>query len=118
MLYTELKIGDKELKLRLRAKDCVDLEKRLGGSPLDQLMMIEQGKMPTVTTVVLVLHASLQAFNKGYTLDKVYELFDEYVEDGGTVMDFVPKIMDIFKVSGFFKTPETTPEEIIQKEIV
>ena len=118
MLYTELKIGEKELKLRLRAKDCVDLEKKLGGSPLDQLINMQSGNLPTVTLVVTTLHASLQAFNKNYTLDKVYDLYDEYIENGGSLMDLVPILIEIFKVSGFFKTPETTPEEIAPKELV
>lgn len=110
MQYTTINIGEKELKLRLRAKDCVDLENKLGGSPLDQLMGLENGKLPTVTLVVITLHAALQAFNNGYTVNKVFELYDEYIEEGGSLMDLVPKLIDIFKVSGFFKNPETNPE--------
>ena len=107
MLYKELKIGDKELKLRLSTRDCVALEKKLGRNPLDDLMAVEQGKLPTV----VVLHASLQKYQSNYSLENVYDLYDEYIEEGNTLTDMLSVITDVFKVSGFFKEPDNeTPE--------
>ena len=31
----------------------------------------------------------------------------EFIDDGNTLMDLVPILMDIFKTSGFFKEDET-----------
>lgn len=105
MLYTELKIGDKELKLRLTTRDCIALEKRLGRNPLDDVMAVEAGKLPTITYVVTVLHASVQKYQSGYTLEKVFDLYDEYIENGGSLTDIIPVITEIFKVSGFLGNP-------------
>lgn len=111
MLFTEFKIGEEELKLRLTTRDCVSLEKKLGRNPLDDIMMVESGKLPTVTYIVTVLHAALQKYHSGYTLEKVYDLYDKYIENGGDLMGIIPVITNIFEVSGFFKNPEQkTPE--------
>ena len=112
MLYKDLKIGDKELKLRLSTRDCVALEKRLGRNPLDDLMAVEQGKLPTITYVVILLHASLQKYQSNYSMENVYDLYDEYIEEGNSLTDMLAVITDIFKVSGFFKEPDKETPEI------
>ena len=114
-LYKLFKVGDKELKLRLRAKDCVDLESRLGESPLTRLMETQNGKIPSIGFMIAVLHSSLQAFEHGYNLEKTYELYDEYVDNGGDLSDLLPEIVDVFEVSGFFKQ-EKKEQEGVEKE--
>lgn len=114
-LYKLFKVGDKELKLRLRAKDCVDLESRLGESPLTRLMETQNGKIPSIGFMIAVLHSSLQAFEHGYNLEKTYELYDEYVDNGGDLTGLLPEIVDVFEVSGFFKQ-EKKEQEGVEKE--
>ncbi|WP_042387492.1 DUF6096 family protein [Clostridium culturomicium] len=111
MMYTNLTIGTKELKLRLRARDCVELERKLGKSPLDVMMELSNGSMPKVGTLITILHSSLQAFEHGYTEEKTYDLYDEYVEAGGTLVELMPVILEVFKVSGFFKEEQKQGEE-------
>ena len=114
MLYSDFKVGDKELKLRLDSRSCVTLERKLGKSPL-AIFMEGDGSLPKLEDLILVLHASLQKYNKGYTEDKTYDLYDEYIEEGNTFTDFIPVIMDIFKVSGFFKDAEVAESEVEKK---
>lgn len=111
MLYKIFKVGDKELKLRLRARDCVDLESRLGESPLNKLMETQDGKIPSIGFVIAVLHSSLQAYEHGYDLNKTYELYDEYVNNGGDLTSLLPEIIEVFEVSGFFKQEKKGQEE-------
>ena len=106
-MYTTITIGDKEYKLRLNAKACVDLEKKLGTNPLNVLMdLSNENKLPSMGTLITILHASLQAYEHGITEAKTYELYDKFVEEGNTLIDLIPVIIEIFKVSGFFKTEE------------
>lgn len=105
MIYTELKIGDKELKLRLDARGCVALERKLGKSPL-AIFMNEDKSLPKLEELIMILHASLQKYNQGYTEEKTYDLYDDYTDEGNTFTDFIPEIMKIFEVSGFFKTAD------------
>ena len=49
-------------------------------------------------------------YEHGITLDKAYELYDKFIDDGNTLMDLVPILMDIFKTSGFFKEEDTVED--------
>ena len=115
MMYYEITIGEKDLKLRLDARNCVDLERKMGKSPLT-IFTQEDKALPKLEDLISILHGSLQKYNKGFTLDKTYDLYDEYVEAGNTFTDFIPVIMEIFKVSGFFKEEEIKNTEVIEEK--
>ena len=103
MFYTTLTIKDKEYKCRLNAKACVDLEKRLRTNPLNIFTRVaSNGEVPPLEVLLQILHASLQTMEHGITLEKTYDLYDAYVEDGHTMVDLIPFILEIFKTSGFF----------------
>ena len=111
MLYTTITIGGIDYKARLTAKACVDLEKKLGTNPLNVFSQIAtDGSIPPLGTLILILQASLVTYEHGITLDKAYELYDKFIDDGNTLMDLVPILMDIFKISGFFKEEDTVED--------
>ena len=57
-----------------------------------------------ITIVVLmILAAALQQFHHGYDLNKVYDLYDEFVEEGNTMIELIPVIIDVLSVSGYIK---------------
>ena len=102
MLYKELKIGNKEYKLRINTRDAVMLEKSLGG--INPLAIFGGGeRIPTITEMVTILHASLQQYHHGITLDDTYDIFDEYLNDGHTTTNFITVIVDVYKVSGIIQ---------------
>lgn len=104
MLYHIWKVNDKEYKCRLTARACVDLEKKLGENPLNVFIKIASSgvELPELGNLITILHASMQSMEHGMTLDKVYDLFDEYVDEGHTLVDLIPEVLEIFKISGFF----------------
>ena len=99
MMYYDFKAGDREQKLRLNTRSTVALEKQLGCNPI-MIFGADGNSIPTVSTMVVILHASLQAYEHGITLEKAYDIFDAYLEDGNTAVDFVKVIMEIYKASG------------------
>ena len=104
MLYTVLNVGDKEYKCRLTAKACVDLERKLGQNPLNIFTEIQKSnELPTVEDMIMILHASLQAMEHNISLDDTYAIYDEFVDEGNSLLELIPIIIEIFKVSGFFK---------------
>ena len=98
-MYHEFKAGNKDYKLRLNTRNIIALEKQLGCNPI-MIFGADGDSIPTVSAMVVILHASLQAFEHGITLDKAYDIFDEYLADGNTSIDFVKVIMEIYRASG------------------
>ena len=101
MMYYDFKAGNNEYKLRLNTRNVVALEKNIECNPL---MIFGNGdKVPTISVMVAVLHASLQQYHHGITMDKAFDIFDEYLADGNAITDFIPIILEIYRVSGLIK---------------
>lgn len=101
MLYHTITIKERDYKCRLAARNCVDLEKKLGTNPLNIFIDIaKKGTVPDLEVLMIILHASLQKFQHGISLDDTYNIYDEFVDEGHNLMDLVPELLEIFKVSG------------------
>ena len=102
MLYETITINDKDYKARLTARALVDLEKKLGTSPINVFIELSQKEnyMPDLTTLITILHASLQAMEHGITLEKTYELYDAMIDEGKDMGDLLNIIVKIFQSSG------------------
>ena len=109
MLYVDFIAGGNNYQLRLNTRNVVMLEKMLGKNPL---AIFGNGEtLPTITEMVEVLYASMQQLNHGITLDKAYDIFDAYLEDGNSATDFIPVILDIYRVSGLIRSDSEEVEE-------
>ena len=109
MMYVDFSAGNKDYKLRLNTRNIVALEKKLGMNPVH--IFKTDGSIPPVTTLVNVLHASLQQYNHGITLEDAYDIFDEYLDDGKSPVDFVYVVMDIYRTSGLLPRAKETDEK-------
>lgn len=98
MNYINFEVGNQTYKLRLSTRNIVLLEKQLGCNPLN--IFGNGDTVPTITVMVAILHASLQQYNHGITLNDAYDIFDNYLADGHATTDFIPVIIDIYKASG------------------
>lgn len=103
MLYTTLTVKNTEYKLRLTSQMAIELERRLGRNPLAELMTISETKLPSIETLVLILHYSLQAYQSNISIADTYNIYDNLVDDGKALEDILQIILDILKVSGFIK---------------
>lgn len=109
MLFYDFTVQDKVYKLRLTTRSIVNLEKKIGCNPL--AIFGKGDTVPTLTTMLMVFHAALQPYNHGITEGEAYDIFDNWLDDGHTLAEFVPVILEIYKVSGLIKEEETTNEE-------
>lgn len=101
MNYIDFEAGNKEYKLRLNTRDVIALEKRIGCNPL--AIFGDGDTIPTMTTMVAVLHASLTQYQHGIKLEDAYTIFDDYLADGNSMTDFITVILEIYKASGLIK---------------
>lgn len=114
-MFTELIIGGESYKLRLNTKASVALEKALGYNAISLFMDIDNGIMPKLGDILIVLHAMLQPMNHGMSQDKVYDLFDKYVADGHNMYDLIPVFVEVFQEAGYM--PNTDSAETAEGDI-
>ena len=100
MLYTDFTAGGKEYKLRLATRNIVALEKAIWFNTLS--IFGDGEELTSINTMVMILWQSLQKFHHNIGLNEAYDIFDEYLEEN-TMTDFIPVILDIYKVSGIIK---------------
>lgn len=112
MMYIDFEAGDKAYKLRLSTRAIVALEKKIGCNPLS-IFGVDGEQIPTVTTMVCILHSSLQKYHHDITEAKAMDIFDEWLEEGHTSTEFVNIILDIYKASGI--VPKEINEEGTEK---
>lgn len=111
MLYTIWTVKGNDYKLRLNAKACVDLEKKLGTNALNIFVGLKENELPSLTPMLLIIQAGMSQYQHNMNLDAVYDIYDDYVDEGHTLADLVPLILDIFKVSGFYKEQDLEEEK-------
>lgn len=103
-MYVDFTANNKDYKLRLGTRAIVALEKQLGCNPL--AIFGNGDTIPTITTMVTILHAALQQYNHGISLNDAYDIFDSYLAEGKSATDFILVILDIYKISGLIPTGE------------
>lgn len=109
MLYTEFNAGGKEYKLRLSTRNVVGLEKQIGCNPLS--IFGKGDTIPTVTTMIAILHHSLQKYHHGIDFNETSDIFDTWLDEGHAVTDFIPVILEIYKTSGIIKNDKKEDNE-------
>lgn len=115
MNYIDFEAGNKVYKLRLNTRSIVLLEKQLGCNPLNVFgTNLDNPTIPSITAMVAILHASLQQYNHGITLNDAYDIFDEYMSAGHSATDFIPVIMEIYQASGII--PKQSKEEELKND--
>ena len=110
MRYVDFSAGNKDYKLRLSVRNTVALERQLGCNPL--AIFGNGDTIPTITQMVNILHAALIQYNHGISLNDAYDIFDAWLSDGNTAVDFLPIIIDIYKVSGLIRAEEATEKNV------
>lgn len=98
MVYYDFTAGDKTYKLRISTRNTVALEKQLGCNPL--AIFGNGDRLPTITEMVSILNAALQQLNHGITMNDAFDIFDAWLDDGHTATEFIPVIIEIYRVSG------------------
>ena len=110
-LFAEWKISDEvSLKLKLRARDIIVLEKKLGESPMNIFMSASNGSVPKLTDMLVMIQAASQKFEHGIDSEKVLDLYEEYTDNGGSLVGLFSVIMDLLKVSGIIPNDEANEE--------
>ncbi|MBQ8931551.1 MAG: hypothetical protein IJ045_03870 [Ruminiclostridium sp.] len=97
--YTILKIKDREYRLKITAANAIELEKKLGKSLVDGMADFDK-----VGTLTAYLSASLKAYEN--IAGEVTELYDDYINEGGSMSQLSDVLVEVLIVSGFLQRPQ------------
>ena len=95
-------VGGQSYKLKLKTSAIVELESKYKTN-LMNIMGSGQGGMPALSVMLDVAHAAMKDWNHGITKNGVMDIFNRYIEEGGSQLSFYMTVyMEILTVSGFF----------------
>lgn len=112
MMYVDFNAGNKDYKLRLGMRDVVALEKKIGCNPVSIFGDGQDTVFPTMTTLAIVLHASMQKYHHGISVSDAQDILEEWFDEGNDLIKLTHLIMDVYKVSGLLPKDE---EEVDSK---
>lgn len=105
-----------EYKLKLKTSSICKLEEKLNMSLMDVLGISRT--TPPISTMLLITHGAMKDWNSNIKIDDVKDLFDKYVDEGGTQIDFFSTVfMGIYSVSGFFTESQSQEMEKKMEQI-
>lgn len=94
-------VGGNTFKLKLKTSSIVELETRYKTN-LMNILGAGQGGMPALSVMLDVAHVAMKDFQHGITKAEVQNIFDRYVDEGGSQLSFYTSVyMEVFAVSGF-----------------
>lgn len=94
-----IEIGGKSYPLRITTKGMVELEMLTKKSPSKWVMSLYD----SVETLATFYRVALQTQTDINTMDEVYSLFDDYIDNGGTVDDLSEKMCDVLVCAGILR---------------
>ena len=104
-----------EYKLKLKTATVGYLEEKLGRSLAD---VICTDGMPPLSIMLTIVHGAMKDWNANIKRKDVDDLFDQYVDEGGSQLGFfATTFMEIYKVSGFFTENQIREMENNQEKI-
>lgn len=113
--FAKWKIGEEEFNLKLKTSTLCELEEKLGTSLMN---VLGNGNMPALKVMLTIAHYAIKDYNSNIKFKDVQDLFDKYIDEGGSQLEFFSKtIMDIYKVSGFFTEAQTNMMEENQEKV-
>lgn len=90
-------------QLKLSTAGIKELESRYKTNVINLMQPQDGESLPPLTVMLDVTHVAMKPWKHGVKVKDVETMFDRYMEDGGSQLDFYANVyMEIFMVSGFF----------------
>lgn len=103
------KVKEEEYKLKLKTSNIMELEKKYKCNLMDLI-----DGTPSLSVMLDITHRALTTYQHGIKEKEVMDIYDDYVEEGGSQTDFMINVfIPIYQVSGFF--PKSVAENMQTK---
>ena len=109
-------VGGESYRMKLGTAEISELEQKFKTN-LMNVMGAGNGGMPALTVMLDVAHTAMKKYHSGVKRADMNTLFDQYIEEGGSQLNFYTEVyMGIFEVSGFFSSNLTAQmNEVLEK---
>lgn len=98
MLYTNLKINEKNYKLRLTTFQASELVKHTERNPLE--LLIEAGQTTNYIPLLKILHYAIRWQNPDIKFEEVCEIYDEMIDNGHSINELFALVREILRAAG------------------
>lgn len=113
--YAIWEVNGTEYRLKLKTATITQLEEKLGRS---LVAVFGTDGMPPLSVMLTIVHGAMKDWNSNIKRKDVDDLFDQYLDEGGSQLEFyATTFMDVYKVSGFFTTNQIQEMEMNQEKI-
>ena len=103
-------VGGVDHRMKLTTGMITKLENKYGANVMN---LIVANDTPPLSVMLTVAQAALAPWEHKTTIEKVYDLYDKWLEEGGSQMELLQKvILPTLAVSGFF--PEAQTESLLR----
>lgn len=98
-------VGGRDYRLKLKASNIEKLENKY---KCNVMHLVDD--MPALSVMITIIQAAMLPWEHGVKYDDILNLFDKYVEEGGSQIDLYKNVViPTLAVSGFF-TPKMAAE--------
>lgn len=91
-------VFDNKYTVKLDTRALIGIEKELRENPVN--LFLEEDRIPQLNVLLTILFYSGRRFNKWTNMNQIYDIFDAYCEEGGSIMTLTQFITELFTESG------------------
>ena len=114
--YVTWTVRGTEYKLKLTTAVICKLEEKFKRNLL--MVMLDNEGLPPVATMLTVVQAAMQKYHHGYTFIRVQDLYDNYVDEGGSQATMMTDVvMPMLAAAGFFTPTQTESMKEAMRDI-
>ena len=108
-MFLNFDTGKNTYKCVLTATALCDIEDDLGCNPIN-IFVLGENELPKLKDMLCILYHSIKQFNHGIKKSDIYDIFDEYVENGGSFTSLMTFLVNLFQESKFMKVNDEDKE--------
>ena len=105
-MYLTFDTGKNQYNCILNTLALVDAESVLKTNPIN-IFVTAENELPKLNDLLVILYMSMRKFNHGIKLAEIYDIYDDYIDNGGDFTTLMVFIMNLFEESGIMKTKKS-----------
>jgi len=99
-MFTSWKVGDEEYRLRLTTFYATQVEKQLGFG-----LTAAAERLADASVIATILWGALQTYQHGVSFKDACGIYDDYIEDGGSLEGILDVIFELLSQIGVVDKP-------------